>query len=226
VKTTDKTFDTVALLIDGDNVPAMYAGQILRRAGELGPLTVRRAYGNAKGIGGWDQAPSFRVMHAGQGKNGADILLAIDAMELALREHVEAFVITTSDRDFSHLAHRLRELGRHVLGLGEEQKAPNHFRKACTGYIDLHRPVPPAANAGLSSLDQKIMAVIRQVDTSGGGALVTSLNAKVRHEHDVKISEQPERTWAAYFTKRPGLYELTGAAAEKRVRIVLSDAEA
>jgi len=225
VTLSQKTATPVALLVDGDNVSAIFAGQILREASALGPLKVRRAYGNANGIAGWEQAPSFRVMHAGRGKNGADLLLAIDAMELALTGVVQAFAIATSDGDFSHLAHRLREVGRHVLGLGEDGKVSDHFHKACDEFIYLKRPAPPPGDDGLSPLERNIMAVIREMDTSGNGALVTSLNARMRQKHNVKISEEPERTWAAYFAKRASLYELVGGGTEKRVRIVLSDVE-
>ena len=48
-------------------------------------------------------------MHAGTGKNASDLLLALDAVELALRGDVDHFVIASSDGDFSHLALRLRE---------------------------------------------------------------------------------------------------------------------
>ncbi|XZQ28139.1 NYN domain-containing protein [Rhodobacter capsulatus] len=89
----------------------------------------------------WQGGPEgFRLMHAGTGKNASDLLLALDAMELALREGVTRFVIASSDRDFSHLAQRLREYGRQVTGIGET-KTPQIFRDACETFLTL--PLPP-----------------------------------------------------------------------------------
>ncbi|MEZ5723187.1 MAG: NYN domain-containing protein [Paracoccaceae bacterium] len=94
--------------------------------------------------------PGIRFVHAGTGKNAADLLLSIDAVELALREGYEMFVIASSDGDFSHLAIRLRETGHLVVGCGVAT-APARFRTACSRFVELgsaevHLPVPPAAS--------------------------------------------------------------------------------
>lgn len=220
------SFASVALLVDGDNISSAFAGRILRKAGDLGPLRVRRVYGNAANRGGWGQAPSFRVMDAGAGKNGADLLLAIDAMELALTTDTEAFVIVSSDRDFSHLAHRLREMGQHVLGLGEEGKAPPHFMQACSSWLYIKRPETADAEKDLPELDRDVMAVIRSMDTTGSGALLQNFNAQMRrHRPLFKISEQPEKTWPGYFKAREGIYRVNGTGQEKRVSVALRNAE-
>ena len=213
--TAREELSKVALLVDGDNVPPRFAGQILRVAEKLGPLTARRVYGNAARNPQWEAAPSYRLVHAGNSKNGADILLAIDAMELALRDGFAVFVIASSDRDFSHIAHRLRELGFAVHGVGEADKAPDHFRKACDTFSELKLP---DRKQDLSANDRIIVEVLDAIDTTGEGALVTSFNAQMRRRHDFKISEEPEKTWAKYFAERPKLYSLSGNGAERRVR--------
>lgn len=135
--------ETVAVLVDGDNLSAKYAGQIARRARALGTVTVRRVYLDAQKTSDWQGGPQgFRLMHAGTGKNASDLLLALDAMELALREGVKRFVIASSDRDFSHLALRLREYGRQVTGIGET-KTPQIFRDACETFLTLPLPAAP-----------------------------------------------------------------------------------
>ena len=61
-----------------------------------------------------DVPPSTRA-----GKNGADVRLVIDALELAyLREHINTFVVASGDSDFCPLAYKLREIGRTVIGMG------------------------------------------------------------------------------------------------------------
>ena len=130
-------FSSVALLVDGDNISSTLAGKILRKAERLGPTHIRRVYGSQNAVINWSNAPSFRSIHVDSGKNGADILLSIEAMRFALRDKIEAFAIASSDRDFSHVAHALREMGHHVLGLGDENKAPDSFLKACSEYEKL-----------------------------------------------------------------------------------------
>ena len=130
------TDTSVALLVDGDNISSDLAGKILRRTSSLGTLRVKRVYCRAGGLTNWASAPSFRRIFAGDMQNGADMLLSIDAMELALRDRYRTFAIASSDRDFSHIAHTLQEIGCSVIGLGEE-KTPREFRKACVDFIEL-----------------------------------------------------------------------------------------
>lgn len=59
----------VALLIDGENISSALAGKIIVESGKLGELLVRRVYGNAARIKGWDEAPGIKLVHTGTGKN-------------------------------------------------------------------------------------------------------------------------------------------------------------
>ncbi|MBC2835043.1 NYN domain-containing protein [Paragemmobacter straminiformis] len=136
----------VAVLVDGDNVPPSKAARIVAEAERIGRIDVSRVYGAVSRTPGWDAAAGFRMMHAGAGKNGADLLLTIDAMELALLGGFEDFVLATSDRDLSHLALRLRERGCHVLGIGEA-KATADFRAACSRFVVFPDEAPVRADA-------------------------------------------------------------------------------
>lgn len=51
-------------------------------------------------------------------KNAADMRLVIDAMELLLLQQINCFCIVSSDRDFTPLIRRLKELGAIVIGCG------------------------------------------------------------------------------------------------------------
>ncbi|MBI5549633.1 MAG: NYN domain-containing protein [Deltaproteobacteria bacterium] len=72
------------------------------------------------------------------GKNGADMRLVIDALELCYaREYIDTFVIGSGDSDFCPLAYKLRENDRQVIGLGVKESTSRLFVKACDEFIYL-----------------------------------------------------------------------------------------
>jgi hypothetical protein len=119
----------VAVFIDTENLPARCAGEIISIAGGYGRLIERRAYGDftKEAAQPWiaeagRQALSLQTaVSSHSGKNGADILLAIDAMEYLAASAIDLFCIASSDRDVGHLAMRIRMRGKQAIGLG----APN-----------------------------------------------------------------------------------------------------
>lgn len=121
----------------------------LDRLLEKGKVVYRRAYCDwgrfpgakkhlhEKGVELIDVPPSTRT-----GKNGADIRLVIDALELAYqREHVDTFAIASGDSDFCPLAYKLRENDRTVIGLAVRESTSPLFVKACDEFIY----IPPQA---------------------------------------------------------------------------------
>jgi hypothetical protein len=218
------THSSVAILVDGDNVPSTYAGQILRKAADLGPQRARLTFCNAPSLMDWSAAPSFRPVHSGTGKNGSDILLSIRAIEMAFRDGIEAFVIVSSDSDMSHVANRLRELGHYVLGLGED-KAPHTFRLACTRFQILTPPLAKVDKSQLDTIDRIVRKILDEHDPDGKGLLLNRLNGLVRSAGTppVKISEQPEKNWPAYLARRPNHYTLSGQGPSRTVRIATED---
>jgi uncharacterized LabA/DUF88 family protein len=112
---------------------------------EKGKVVFRRAYADwsrfapatqrlhDKGVELVDVPPSTRA-----GKNGADMRLVIDALELAyLREHIDTFVIASGDSDFCPLAYKLRENDRTVVGMAVKEATSPLFVKACDEFIYL-----------------------------------------------------------------------------------------
>lgn len=99
----------VALLVDGDNLRADLAAAILQQATRHGDPVIRRVYGNAALLKGWDAVPGFRLIHAGGAKNATDILLTVQAMALVLQGRADVLALASSDRDFTPLATHLRE---------------------------------------------------------------------------------------------------------------------
>jgi hypothetical protein len=112
---------------------------------EKGKVVFRRAYADwtrfspatqrlhDKGVELVDVPPSTRA-----GKNGADVRLVIDALELCyLREHIDTFVIASGDSDFCPLAYKLRENDRTVIGMAVKEATSPLFVKACDEFIYL-----------------------------------------------------------------------------------------
>lgn len=223
----------IALLVDGDNISATHACQIRQIAATAGRVDIARVYGNAQTARGWPAADGFRFLHAGTGKNATDLLLTIDAMELALTAGIEGFVLVTSDGDFTHLAQRLREHGLTVDGIGET-KAPRAFQAACSIFHQLEPAAPRSApklalvvtgatatppQAALPDLCHKVREIIRETGTGKDGMKIADLNAAIRAVHPVNISKQPEKTWRRYLLARPNLFDVDDPGPNARVRL-------
>ena len=157
----------IALFIDFENLvtntgisPASFDLQpAMDRLLERGKVVFRRAYCDWSrfreatrrlhdfGVELIDVPPSTRA-----GKNGADMRLVIDALELCYaREHIDTFVIASGDSDFCPLAYKLRENNRMVVGLGVKEATSPLFVKACDEFVYFKppgkaKPAEPAAN--------------------------------------------------------------------------------
>ena len=119
--------DRVMLLIDADNVSLDVIEQAVPWVHKhYGGPHVRRAYCTAESAVKHQAAfkrLSIRPMvNLAAGKNSTDIALAVDAIDLAVRERPEVVVIASSDSDFAPLVSRLREKGCRVVGIGQEGK--------------------------------------------------------------------------------------------------------
>lgn len=236
---------SVIVLVDGNNLAATHAPRIMTIAKGLGRVGVRRCYLNANKTSLWLNQLDFLSVHAGCGKNGADILMAMDAIELALGGQSLAFVLASSDSDFSHLAHRLRERGHMVHGVGEA-KTPPKFRAACAAFTQVGpatdsipapkavaqltpplpktpAPLPKAATQAKSALtaselEKTIRTLIAQHSKNGKGMLLTDLSPKMHQQHGVRISTYPEKTWRAFFIARPQQFDIDPRGMECHVR--------
>ena len=129
----DKTLRT-ALLIDADNVSTDVVAQVLERLDASRHLLQhRRAYGSVQKAGEFgdfckDHAIRF-LPSTFAGPNATDIALAIDAVELVLRQPLNAVVIVSSDMDYAPLIVRLRELGCRVSGFGQHGKSASNIER-------------------------------------------------------------------------------------------------
>jgi hypothetical protein len=69
-------------------------------------------------------------------KNGADINLALDALEMALRhEHINAFTIVSGDSDFIALVNKLKQYDKTVFVVGGRAFTSTILQKNCHEFI-------------------------------------------------------------------------------------------
>lgn len=130
-----------AVLIDADNVAAKYTKNILDELSNYGIATYKRVYGDwtRPNLSGWKNMALDNAITPVQqysyttGKNATDSAMIIDAMDILYSNNVDGFCIVSSDSDFTRLAIRLRESGKHVIGMGEK-KTPKPFSTACNAF--------------------------------------------------------------------------------------------
>jgi uncharacterized protein (TIGR00288 family) len=141
----------LAVFIDFENLALGFNGRrdrfeierVLERLVEKGKIVVKRAYCDWSRFGPYTgplheaaiELIEIPKRHA-TGKNSADIRLVVDAMDLAYsKDHIDTFVIVSGDSDFSPLVSKLKELGKHVLGVGLAEATSNLLRDNCDEFI-------------------------------------------------------------------------------------------
>ena len=141
----------LAVLIDAENTSPRIAQRLFEEIATLGEASVRRIYGDfaEERLKGWAKILADHAIIPQQnfsltvGKNGADIALVIDAMDLLHSGRFSGFCLISSDSDFTRLAARIREQGLDVFGFGEA-KTPKSFRQACKRFVLTENLLPPS----------------------------------------------------------------------------------
>src|SRR6188508_1425524 len=172
----------LAVFIDFENLALGFQGRrdrfdiarVLERIVEKGKIVAKKAYADWSRFGAYT-APLHEAAielieipkRAQTGKNSADIRLCVDAMDLAYsKDHIDTFVIVSGDSDFSPLVSKLKELGKHVIGLGMQDSTSELLRDNCDEFIyyeDLDRaPAAPlvAGDASLPETKRKAFALL------------------------------------------------------------------
>jgi uncharacterized LabA/DUF88 family protein len=149
--TTDQRL-RLAVFIDFDNIEigvrntlhaSFDAGIVLEALKERGDVVSKTAYSD------WQRAGSHSRMltqHAikmvqrnltpGGDKNGADINLALDALEMAFSHpHINAFVIVGGDSDFISLVEKLKQYDKKVFIVGGRQFTSGILQRNCHEFI-------------------------------------------------------------------------------------------
>ena len=208
-------YSSVALLVDGDNVSAKFAEQIISRTQAFGHITVQNVYGRANSLTNWSAEKNFKPIEVQPLKKAADFQLSFDAVEMAAKNTVEAFVIVSSDRDLAHVASRLKEKDFPVLGIGEP-KAPSEFKSACDDFHRLHCEV------ATQKLEKLLEAVFNAKGNSRKGILMNRIDGLVRKvDRDFNIKDTLYGKWARYIEDEHSPYCVTGANKNRRVKRLL-----
>src|SRR3954454_17091655 len=118
-------------------------GRVLERLVEKGKIVAKKAYADWNRYAAYTQSLHEAAIElieiprrAQSGKNSADIRLCVDAMDLAYsKEHIDTFAVVSGDSDFSPLVSKLKELGKHVIGLGMQESTSELLRDNCDEFI-------------------------------------------------------------------------------------------
>ena len=136
----------IVLLIDAENTSAKYADGIMKHISGKGDIITAQIYGDFidnSNTKKWNNKAieynlqRYQADTTKAGKNAADIMLVIDAMDLLYKENpADIFCIVTSDGDFTSLVERIRKEAITVIGMGKEDASPR-LRRACSEYVEL-----------------------------------------------------------------------------------------
>ena len=150
--TTDTRSNRIAVFIDFDNVEIgvkntiggqFDIGLVLEAIKERGEIVTKIAYSDWKRAGDYSRLLTQhairmvqRNLTPGGDKNGADITMALDALEMAFtHDHINAFVIVGGDSDFISLVEKLKQYGRKVIVVGGRQFTSSTMQQNCHEFI-------------------------------------------------------------------------------------------
>ncbi len=142
----------MAVFIDFDNIEIgvkttlggrFDVGAVLEALKERGEVVSKIAYGDWKRSDDYSRSLSQhavkmvqRNLTPGGDKNGADINLALDALEMAFRHgHINAFVIVGGDSDFITLVEKLHQYDKKVLVVGGRAFTSVILQRNCHEFI-------------------------------------------------------------------------------------------
>jgi uncharacterized protein (TIGR00288 family) len=172
---------SLAVFIDFENLALGFQGRrerfdinrVLERLVEKGKIVAKKAYCDWSRFGSYTQPLHEAAIELVEipkrsqtGKNSADIRLCVDALDLAYsKEHIDTFVVVSGDSDFSPLVSKLKENGKHVIGLGMQESTSDLLRDNCDEFIyyeDLGKSpqMAPSLDAQLPENKRKAFALL------------------------------------------------------------------
>ena len=181
----------IAVFIDFDNIEigvkstlgVMFdVGVVLEALKERGDVVSKIAYGDWTRAGDYSRSLTQhatklvqRNLTPGGDKNGADINLALDALEMAFtHSHINAYVIVGGDSDFITLVEKLKQYDKQIFVVGGRAFTSLVMQRNCHEFIAYENLVgsrrsqdrgrqsgPSAAAAQTASLEQAVPLVRR-----------------------------------------------------------------
>jgi uncharacterized LabA/DUF88 family protein len=154
----------LAVFIDFDNIEigvkqtlnaSFDAGLVLEALKERGDVVSKTAYSDWQRAGGHSRTLNQhaikmvqRNLTPGGDKNGADINLALDALEMAFTHpHINAFVIVGGDSDFISLVEKLKQYDKKVFVVGGRQFTSGIMQRNCHEFIAYENLIGAPATA-------------------------------------------------------------------------------
>jgi uncharacterized LabA/DUF88 family protein len=142
----------LAVFIDFDNIQIgikdtlgkdFDVSVILEALKERGEVVSKTAYGDWSRAGDYGREMTQHAVQMVQrsvtprgDKNGADINLALDALEMAFtRNHINAFAIVGGDSDFIALVEKLKQYDKRVFVVGGRQFTSGILQRNCHEFI-------------------------------------------------------------------------------------------
>ncbi|MFH1574566.1 MAG: NYN domain-containing protein [Acidobacteriota bacterium] len=142
----------IAVFVDFDNIEIgvktkmnrrFDIGAVLEAVKERGEVVTKIAYGNWKHAEGYSREMAGHAVQMvqrnttpGGDKNGADINLALDALEMAfIRDHINTFVIVGGDSDFIALVEKLKQYDKKVFIVGGRSFTSSILQRNCHEFI-------------------------------------------------------------------------------------------
>jgi uncharacterized LabA/DUF88 family protein len=142
----------IAVFIDFDNIEIgvkttlnmqFDVAAILEGIKERGEVVTKVAYGDWKRAGEYGRLLSQHAIRMvqrnvtpGGDKNGADINLALDALEMAFtHDHINAFVIVGGDSDFISLVEKLKQYDKQIFVVGGRSFTSQVMQRNCHEFI-------------------------------------------------------------------------------------------
>src|SRR3977135_4273255 len=228
---------SLAIFIDFENLALGFQGRrdrfdivrVLERLVEKGKVGANKAYAD------WNRFSNYTTpLHEAAielieiprrtqtGKNSADIRLCVDAMDLAYsKEHINTFVVVSGDSDFSPLVSKLKELGKHVIGLGMQQSTSDLLRDNCDEFIyyedlgqapamspPLELKLPETKRKVFTLLMESLLALRRENKEVLWSSMIK--DTMKRKKHSLNESYHGYRTFSKLLeeAKREGLVDL------------------
>lgn len=158
----------LAVFIDFDNIQIgvkdtlnreFDVSLVLESLKERGEVVAKVAYGDWSRAGDMSRQMTQHAIQMVQrsvtprgDKNGADINLALDALEMAFtRHHINAFAIVGGDSDFMALVEKLKQFDKQVFVIGGRAFTSNILQRNCTEFIAYENLLRAESGRGRSS---------------------------------------------------------------------------
>ena len=230
-------------------------GAVLEAIKERGEIITKVAYGDWKRAGDYGRAMAQhavrlvqRVMTPGGDKNGADINLALDALEMAFtHDHINAFVIVGGDSDFITLVEKLKQYDKKVFVVGGRAFTSQVMQKNCTEFIAYEnvagssavaaraararrergaRPAPQLARSGVAARQARAegadrprsVAAARAAQEHAAAARLVVLRARLRRRARSAISPRSSSSAASSRSSTRAAPRSSSSPTPERVR--------